>query len=111
MKTSMKILFVAAAGLAVPAIVGAADAAENWSKQCAKCHGEDGKGQTTMGKKMGLKDYSDAAIQAAMTDEEIIKITKEGVKEKGKTMPGYAGKLSDEEITALVAHIRAFAGS
>jgi cytochrome c553 len=87
--------------------VMAAEGQETWDKECAKCHGKDGAGQTTMGKKLKLKDYTDAAVQAGFTDEEAFKAIKEGIKEDGKTrMKGYEGKLSDEEITALVAHVR-----
>ena len=35
------------------AAVSAADVKENWDKQCLKCHGADGKGETTMGKLFG----------------------------------------------------------
>ena len=46
-------IIVASAGIGV-----AADAAANWSQLCASCHGKDGSGNTTMGKKLGVKDYS-----------------------------------------------------
>jgi hypothetical protein len=71
--------------------VGYADVKANWSKHCTKCHGEDGKGQTTMGKKLKVADYTDPKVQAKFTDEEMIKITKEGKKEGSKTlMKGYS---------------------
>jgi cytochrome c553 len=80
-----------------------------WDKECSKCHGADGKGQTTMGKKLKVKDYTDAKVQAAMTDEEMLKITKDGKKEGDKTlMKGFAGTLSDDQIKELVAYIRKF---
>jgi cytochrome c553 len=88
----------------------AADAKENWEKQCAKCHGADGKGQTTMGKKLNVKDYTSADVQKKFTDEEAIKIMKDGKKEGDKTlMKGFAGTLSDDEIKALVKQVRSFA--
>jgi mono/diheme cytochrome c family protein len=34
------------------------DAGALWAQQCASCHGKDGSGNTTMGKKLGLKDYT-----------------------------------------------------
>lgn len=88
----------------------AGDVKENWTKQCAKCHGEDGKGQTAMGKKLVVKDYTDAKVQEKMKDEEMAKATKEGVKDaEGKVkMKGFADALSDDEIKALVKHIREF---
>jgi cytochrome c6 len=87
----------------------AADAKENWTKHCAKCHGEDGKGQTTMGKKAGAKDYTDAKVQEAMKDEDAFKAIKEGLTQDGKKkMTPFNEKLNDAEIKALVAHIRSF---
>ncbi|MEL0642594.1 hypothetical protein V6260_18615, partial [Pseudoalteromonas aliena] len=51
--------------------------------------------QTKVGKKLKLKDYTDAAVQAAMTDEEIIKVTTEGVVVDGKEkMMGFKDELS-----------------
>lgn len=81
----------------------AASAAENWTKSCASCHGKDGSGNTTMGKKKGAKDYTSAAEQAKFTDAEAAKAIKDGVPDK---MKGYGDKLTAEEITALVAHVR-----
>lgn len=102
----MTIMIAGAFGVAS---VMAADVQENWDKQCAKCHGKDGAGKTAMGKKFKLKDYTDASVQASFTDEQAVKIIKEGVKEDGKTkMKGYADTFSQEEIKALVAHIRSF---
>jgi mono/diheme cytochrome c family protein len=81
----------------------------NWEKHCQKCHGADGKGQTMQGKKLKVKDYTDAKVQASFKDEEAIKLTKEGKKEGDKNlMPGFADKLSDQEIKDLVAYVRKF---
>ena len=85
----------------------AADVPENWTKECAKCHGKDGKGDTTMGKKLKVKDYTDAAVQAKMTDEEMTKSIKGGIKDDaGKTRMKAYDKLSDDEVKALVAYVR-----
>ena len=87
----------------------AADVQANWDKHCLKCHGKDGKGNTKMGKQSGVKDYTDPKVQAEMNDEKALKTVKEGITEKGKErMKPYAKELSDDEIKALIAHIRAF---
>jgi cytochrome c553 len=88
--------------------VRAADAKETWDKNCAKCHGEDGKGKTKMGEKLGVKDYTDAKVQAEMKDEKMLKSIKEGVKEDDKTKMKAFADLSDAEVKALIAHVRAF---
>jgi cytochrome c6 len=87
----------------------AADVKESWEKHCQKCHGADGKGETVMGKKLKVKDYTDAKVQASFTDAEAIKITKEGKKEGDKSlMKGFGDVLSDAEIKDLVAYVRKF---
>jgi mono/diheme cytochrome c family protein len=95
--------------LATGIALRAADAKENWTKHCAKCHGEDGKGQTRMGKQAGAKDYTDAKVQEGIKDDEATKVIKEGLTQDGKKkMDTYKDKLSDDEIKALIAHIRSF---
>ena len=87
----------------------AAPAAENWENHCAKCHGADGKGDTKIGKKLKLKDYTDAAVQAKMTDADVAKAIAEGVTEGGKErMKSFKDVLSKEEADALAAYVRKF---
>lgn len=86
-----------------------ADVKQNWEKHCMKCHGADGKGNTKMGKQSGVKDYTDAKVQAEMKDENALKVIKEGIVEKGKKkMDPYADKLSEQEMKELIAYMRAF---
>ncbi len=97
-------------GLLGAAVVSApaADVKENYDKQCAKCHGADGKGDTKMGKKTGAKDYTDPKVQEGMKEDKAFKVIKEGLKDGDKTLMKPAEGLSDEEIKALVAHMRTF---
>jgi cytochrome c553 len=109
MKTKTQLTAVLAAltfaTLASPAL--GADAKENWDKSCAKCHGPDGKGGTKMGQKLGIKDYSDPKVQAELKDDTAFKSIKDGLKDKeGKVLMKPAEGLSDDEIKALVAHMR-----
>ena len=86
-----------------------ADAKANYDKHCAKCHGPDGRGQTRMGKQSGAKDYTDAKVQEEMTDEKAYKSIKDGQKINGKeAMKPFGGTLTDDEIKALIAHMRKF---
>ncbi len=89
------IVALAAAGLY------AADGAAAYKAKCASCHGADGSGQTAMGKAMKLRDLGSAVVQK-QTDKELVALTADG---KGK-MPAYKGKLSADEINAVVAFIR-----
>ena len=103
-------IFVFATVIIASAGVGfAADAAALWGRHCASCHGKDGSGSTMMGKKLGVKDYRDAKVQAAFSDAEAARAIKEGVKTSGKeTMKPFGSKLSEADIKALVAYIRSF---
>jgi mono/diheme cytochrome c family protein len=103
------IVFSLAALVAAAISARAADAKENWDKNCAKCHGADGKGKTKMGEKAGVKDYTDAKVQDAMKDDAMAKAIKDGVKD-GDTvkMKGFGETLSDDEIKALVKYVRDF---
>jgi mono/diheme cytochrome c family protein len=94
--------------LAAGAVTRAADVKETWDKQCAKCHGPDGKGDTKMGKKVGVKDYTDPKVQAAMKDEEMAKIIKQGKKEGDTTKMKAFTDLSDADVKALITHVRSF---
>jgi len=89
-----------------------APASENWDNNCTKCHGDDGKGQTKAGRKLQLKDYTDAKVQADMTDEEMTKVITEGVKDKAgkEKMKAYQSELTADEIKDLVAYVRKFKG-
>ena len=101
------IVLAAVIGFAGVLTSSAADAKEMFDKNCAKCHGADGKGQTKMGQKLGVKDYSDAKVQEKLKDEEAIKAIKEGVKDKdGKVVMKPSEGVTDEEAKALVAYLR-----
>jgi cytochrome c6 len=110
METYLKKLIVIALGMGLFAAgsARAADAKENWTKHCAKCHGEDGKGETKMGKKAGCKDLTDAKLQESKKDDALFKSIKEGMKQDDKTVMKAFGEegLSDDEIKALVARVR-----
>ncbi|MFO1477125.1 MAG: c-type cytochrome [Verrucomicrobiota bacterium] len=103
------LLLATVVGFAAALSASAGDAKENWDKMCSKCHGPDGKGQTKMGQKMGIKDYSDAKVQAELKDDEAFKALKEGLKDKeGKTLMKPVEGLSDDDIKALIAYMRGF---
>jgi mono/diheme cytochrome c family protein len=92
---------------AAPLALRAADAKTNWANNCAQCHGADGKANTKMGKTLNAKDLTDPKVQAEFTDAKATQSIKEGVKQNGKTtMKAFGGKLTDEEISALVKYVR-----
>lgn len=82
------------------------DTEKNWKRHCSKCHADDGSGDTRIGQKLEVLDYTDVESLKEYTDEELFEITKEGV--DGTKMRGYERKLSDEEIQAIVDYMRSF---
>jgi cytochrome c6 len=90
--------------LALPTGAQAADAAKGeatFKSKCAGCHGPDGKGQTSMGKMMKLKDLGSKEVQKA-SDTDLHDIIAKGK----KPMPAFDSKLNKEQIDELVAYIR-----
>jgi len=81
-----------------------ADGNALYAAKCATCHGKDGKGMPNWRSK-GQPDFTDKNWQKSRTDAQITDATKNG---KGKFMPAFKAKMSDEEIAAVTARIRAF---
>jgi len=75
--------------------------ADDYKAKCVMCHGADGKGETPAGKAMKTPSLGSPDI-VKMSDADLIAATKKG---KGK-MPAYSGKLTDAQITDVVAYIR-----
>lgn len=78
-----------------------ADGAADFKAKCAMCHGPDGKGETSMGKTMKLRDLGSADVQS-QSDADLTNIITNG---KGK-MPKYDGKLTADQIKDVVKYIR-----
>jgi mono/diheme cytochrome c family protein len=108
MKTLILITVTAGFISLVPYAGNGAEVKAIYDNQCAKCHGSNGKGDTKFGKKLGVKDYTDAKVQAAMTDDKAFKAIKEGLKDGEKILMKPAEKVTDADIQALVAHMRSF---
>ena len=95
-----------------PALAAAAESAarDTYKKNCVDCHGADGRSQTRLGKKSGAKNLTDKSSVGKLTDEEVFATIKTGRKNaKGEEkMEAFGDRLSDAQITALVAYVRAF---
>jgi cytochrome c553 len=111
----MKVIL--AAFVAVACIIGftaggafAQDVKAVYEKECAKCHGASGAGDGAMGQKLKDKpsDWTKGAGLSGLDDAKIADAIKKGggAVGKSKAMPAYP-KLSDGDVKALVAHIKA----
>ena len=74
-----------------------------WKAKCSSCHSADGTGSSDQGKKLGAKNYADAAVQAKFTDAQLKEAILSGA---GKDMPAY--KDLNEQADQLVELIRSF---
>lgn len=111
---TLRILTFAFVTAALPGLAAAqpADARtlRTWKAKCASCHGEDGKGNTEAAKKLGgLRDLSQADVQARFDDAKLKDIISKGVKEtkdgKQVEMPAYPD-LTGAVLDNLVRFVR-----
>jgi len=83
--------------------VSARSAAELYAKNCASCHGRDGRAKTFKGKLKHARNLADSEWQGRVSDERLFNSIMNG---KGK-MPAFGKKLSEQEIDSLVTYVRA----
>jgi len=82
----------------------ATDASALFKKNCATCHGQDGRAKTFKAKFNHARDLSNAAWQREVTDERLFNSITRG---RGK-MPAFGKKLTESEINLLVQFVRQF---
>lgn len=74
--------------------------AQIFTDKCSACHGAEGKG----GGPMRTPDFTNAAVQASLSEAAATKIIQEG--KPGTAMPSWQGKLSDVEIRSVAAFVK-----
>lgn len=86
-----------------------ADAKETYAKECAKCHGDQGKGDgATLVKVKGkAMDWSNKGGMSKVSDADLTKIIAQGGAGTGKSklMPAYK-KLDEKAVKEMVSYIR-----
>lgn len=70
---------------------------ENYDAYCARCHGDDGRGDPKM---VRLKPELDL-VRSAMVRDGDLALVRERIAEGEGTMPGFEHKLTPEELEAL----------
>jgi mono/diheme cytochrome c family protein len=80
----------------------ARSAAALYARNCASCHGRDGRAKTSRGRSKHARDLADSEWQGRVGDERIFNSVMNG---KGK-MPAYGKILSEQEIDSIVTYVR-----
>lgn len=77
---------------------------ETYRRQCAPCHGEQGRGDGRMARrfKPPPTDFQDPEGIVKRTDDELVEIILNGQ----ASMPEFGDVLSEEVVTELVAYVR-----
>ena len=102
------ILILAGSSLGWSADAGTDAAAKTYTAKCASCHGKDGTGNPAMAKVFKVEPPAlDMTKKATLdkTDADLAKVVKDGLNK----MPAYKDKLTDADITSVVAYIRTLA--
>ncbi len=104
-------LFLAHLAFAGPT-AGQTDGAVLYEKACAACHGSDGRGRTVedLGFELELPDFTDCEFTSREPDPDWHAVIHEGgpVRAFDRMMPAFGDALMDEEIYAILQHIRTF---
>lgn len=101
--TASTSLFAAASLTVTNGNVPPQSTAQLYTRQCASCHGKDGRSKTIKGRLKHARDLTDREWHEKVSDERIFNSINNG---KGK-MPAYGKKLSQEQVESLVTHVRA----
>lgn len=95
-------------GASFTSVAAAAEAKDNWTKHCTRCHGDDGVGNTKAGRKLHIKNLTAPGVQTRLTDTRIQESLADGVQadDGEEKMPSFKEKLSEAERKDLVNYIR-----
>ena len=85
-----------------------ADGAEMYRTRCASCHGKDGTADTTMGRKLNMRDLTDPKVQTGSSDKQWTRIIVDGVRGAGGKNVMPATKGTAEEVKDVIKFIRTF---
>jgi len=97
--------------LLVAASVRAATGPEIYAEACATCHGVDGRGAPAGTRiEVPLPDFTDCNVSTAEATGNWAKLVRRGGPALGMSsqMPAFGDALSDDELAAVLAYLRAF---
>jgi mono/diheme cytochrome c family protein len=76
-----------------------------FASKCARCHGNDGRGETAIGRIVNAPDLTDAEWWGKRADNGALVSS---VTNGRGGMPAFRKKLAQKEIASLVAYARSF---
>lgn len=85
---------------------GEADGAKIFAEVCSRCHGPKGEPNASMVARYGVKNLRSEHVQAEMSDGDIRRQILQG--SKNKQMPSFEGAITEEQIAAVIGHVRSF---
>jgi cytochrome c6 len=95
-------LLVGSATVAVAASASGNDPGQStFEVHCATCHGQDGSGNTAVGKSMKIPDLHSAEVKS-QSDAQLAEVISNGK----NNMPPFKGSLNPDQIHDLVIHMR-----
>jgi mono/diheme cytochrome c family protein/uncharacterized membrane protein len=94
------------ARMSAPPETGTTAVRELFRQHCVKCHGADGTGTQGRDRLPEIPDFTDAPWQARRSDAQLLASILDG---KGKEMPPFREKISEEQARDLAAYVRALA--
>jgi mono/diheme cytochrome c family protein len=73
-----------------------------YTQMCARCHGEDGKGDPELKKTMPVRDFTHPEFRARATADDIERVIMTGKNQ----MPAFGSNLSGPKIQAIAGHVK-----
>ena len=97
---------------AATAFAAPTDGARLYEQACAACHGSDGRGRTVedRGFELELPDFTDCEFTSREPDPDWHAVIHEGgpVRAFDRMMPAFGDTLTNEDIYAILRHVRTF---
>jgi mono/diheme cytochrome c family protein/uncharacterized membrane protein len=94
------------ARMSAPPEAGTPAVRELFRRHCVKCHGADGTGSQGRDRLPEIPDFTNAPWQARRSDGQLLASIIDG---KGKEMPPFREKISEEQARDLAAYVRTLA--
>ena len=77
---------------------------ELYDRACSGCHGRNGRGETTMGARLGVPDFTAPAWKKTASGKRLILVVTSG----HERMPAFKDTFTKAEIKELVTYVRNF---